>query len=387
MVQAITQSGPTLTVVVPTRDERENIGPLYARLCAALAGIDWEAIFVDDDSSDGTPQAVLELARADRRVRLLRRIGRRGLASACIEGIQASTAPFVAVMDADLQHDEALLPRMLQALRDEPLDIVVGSRYAAEGGVGDWDQNRVRLSALATRLGQWLLRVSLTDPMSGFFMLRRDAFELSMRQLSTIGFKVLLDILASSPRPLRVKELPYRFGVRQAGASKFDALTGLEYLLLLADKLIGHVLPIRLVLFAGVGAVGILVHLAVLWLVLSLPGATFVVGQTAATGAAIVGNFTLSADWWWTVDRPLLVALAALMLGGIILSLAAIPAGGRRGSGSIRSISSTGTCCSCCPPAPVLIGLDLDCCRRAISAGSRSAGLHRRAAWGCWSRR
>ncbi|MBM3528881.1 MAG: glycosyltransferase family 2 protein [Alphaproteobacteria bacterium] len=333
MVHASAHPGPALAVVVPTRDEHENIRPLYERLCAVLEGIDWEAIFVDDDSADGTPQAVLELARTDRRVRLIRRIGRRGLASACIEGIQASAAPFVAVMDADLQHDEALLPRMLKTLQEEPFDIVVGSRYAAEGGVGDWDEKRARLSAIATSLGQWLLRVSLTDPMSGFFMLRRDAFELSMRRLSTIGFKVLLDILASSPRPLRVKELPYRFRARQAGESKFDALTGVEYLLLLADKLVGRILPIRLVLFSVVGALGIVVHLAVLWLFLSVLGSSFLVGQTAATAAAIAGNFTLNN---WLTYRD--VRLAGWRWFGGLLSFALVCSVGAVGNIGVASL-------------------------------------------------
>src|SRR5207247_1338294 len=144
----------------------------------------WEVIFVDDDSADGTPDAVQGIARVDRRVRLLHRIGRRGLSSACIEGIQASTSPFVAVMDADLQHDEALLPRMLEALRHEPIDIVVGSRYVEHGSIGTWSKERAQLSSVATRLGRYLLRVPLADPMSGFFMVRREAFQEAVRTLS-----------------------------------------------------------------------------------------------------------------------------------------------------------------------------------------------------------
>src|SRR5215471_6807308 len=127
--------GPTLSVVAPTRNERDNIVPLYNALESALANIDWEVIVVDDDSNDGTPDAVQWLARHDRRVRLIQRIGRRGLSSACVEGIQASTAPFVAVIDADLQHDESLLPRMLDTLTREPLDLVIGSRYVEHGGI------------------------------------------------------------------------------------------------------------------------------------------------------------------------------------------------------------------------------------------------------------
>src|SRR5215469_4947776 len=190
-------NAPDLTVVVPTFNERENVELLCERLSTALAGISWEAIFVDDDSPDGTAETVRALAKRDARIRCLQRVGRRGLSSACIEGILASSSPYVAVMDADLQHDETLLPRMFTTLRDEPYDLVVGSRYIAGGGVGDWDARRQRASALATRLSRLITKTEIADPMSGFFVLRRPLFESSLRQLSAQGFKILLDILAS----------------------------------------------------------------------------------------------------------------------------------------------------------------------------------------------
>jgi len=296
MTQQTTTRGPELTVVIPTRNERDNILPLYEKLGAALRDVDWEVMFVDDDSNDGTLEVVRGLALIDRRVRQLHRIGRRGLASACIEGIQASTSPFVAVMDADLQHDESLLPRMLETLRTEPIDIVIGSRYVENGGIGDWDKRRARLSGIATRLGRYLLRVPLTDPMSGFFMLRRDAFQPSIRRLSAFGFKILIDLIASSPSPPRIKELPFQFRPRHAGESKFDLLIASEYLVLLVDKLVGHILPLRFVLFSIVGAIGILAHVATLWLFLGGLHLSFPVSQTGATLVAMVGNFTLN-NW------------------------------------------------------------------------------------------
>jgi dolichol-phosphate mannosyltransferase len=287
---------PILSVVIPTREERDNVAPLYNRLCTTLADIDWEVIFVDDDSNDGTPETVRTIAERDRRVRLIRRIGRRGLSSACVEGIQASIAPFIAIIDADLQHDESLLPRMLDVLRNEPIDIAVGSRYAAGGGVGDWDKQREKHSRIATWLGGWLLRVPLSDPMSGFFMLRRDAFDASVRRLSTMGFKILIDIVASSPRPMRIKELPYQFRSRHAGESKLDARIVGEYFVLLADKLVGHLVPIRFVLFACVGAVGILAHVIVQGILFGPLNFSFAASQAGATLLAMVANFTLN-NW------------------------------------------------------------------------------------------
>jgi dolichol-phosphate mannosyltransferase len=297
--------GPELTVIVPTRNEHDNVRPVYEALCRTLEGIDWEVIFVDDDSQDGTAEAVCRLASLDRRMRCIQRIGRRGLASACIEGMLASTASYVAVMDADLQHDEQLLPHMLKTLKSEPtVDAVVGSRYVEQGGIDIWSWHRRRLSSIAIRIARSILRVPIADPMSGFFMIRREAFQGSVRRLSSMGFKILLDLLASSPRPLQVKELPFHFRERYAGESKFDALIGWEYLMLLADKIIGHIIPVRFFVFALVGAVGLVVHLALLWLCLNSMGLSFEISQATATGVAIIGNFTLN-NWLTYHDRRL----------------------------------------------------------------------------------
>jgi dolichol-phosphate mannosyltransferase len=198
-------------------------------------------------------------------------------------------------MDADLQHDEQLLPRMLKILNnDSTLDAVIGSRYVGHGSIGSWGGHRTYLSSVATRIGRSILRVPIADPMSGFFMVRREAFQGSVRRLSNIGFKILLDILASSPRPLQVKEIPFHFRERRAGESKFDALIGWEYLMLLADKVIGRIVPIRFIVFATIGGLGLVVHLAVLWLCLNPVQLSFAFGQATATAVAMIGNFTLN---------------------------------------------------------------------------------------------
>jgi len=289
----MTEPGVELTVVVPTFEERDNIAPLVARLAAALDGIAWEVVFVDDDSPDGTAEIVRAIARADRRVRIVQRLGRRGLSGACIEGILSSAAPCVAVMDADLQHDPTLLPRMLARLAADKLDLVIGSRYAAGGSTGAWSRRRRLISRLGSRTARWLLpQAHFTDPLSGFFMLRREVFESCVRRLSPQGFKVLLDILASTPPALRVAELPYRFAPRERGTSKLDAGVAWQFGWLILEKLSGRLLPARFLMYSIVGASGVLVQLVALAaLRLVLP---FAVAQACGVLLAMTSNYLLN---------------------------------------------------------------------------------------------
>ena len=287
-------AGPELTVVIPTLNERDNIEPLVELLDGVLDTVSWEVIFVVDDSPDGTAERIREIGRRDRRVRCLQRIGRRGLTTACIEGALATSAPYIAIMDADMQHDETLLPRMLAILKSEPVDLVVGSRHVAGGGIGGWDAGRAKMSAVAARLSRIICKAEIADPMSGFFMLRREVLDGALRRLSGQGFKILLDILASSPRPLRVSELPYEFRERQHGESKLDTRIAWEYMMLIADKLIGHIVPVRFALFALVGGIGLFIHMAVLWFALTIAGAVFDLAQASAAVAAMTSNFFLN---------------------------------------------------------------------------------------------
>ncbi|WP_419810160.1 glycosyltransferase family 2 protein [Sphingomonas sp.] len=284
-----------LAVVVPTFNERGNVAELVSRLDRALAGRGWEVILVDDDSPDGTAEAARELARADPRVRVIQRIGRRGLSSACVEGMCATAAPVVAVIDGDLQHDETLLPAMLDRLTADPdLDLIVGSRFVEGGGTGEWDKDRVAKSALATRLARRVLKADLSDPMSGFFAIRTAIVRGLVPDLSAIGFKILLDLMTTSPRPLRFAELPYTFRVRTEGESKLDHVVALEYLIALYDRMFGRVVPVRFAMFSVIGLLGTAVHMGVLSLLYLGLGATFLAGQIAATLVALTGNFFLN---------------------------------------------------------------------------------------------
>jgi dolichol-phosphate mannosyltransferase len=292
-----------LSVVVPTYNEVHNAPLIVAALARALVGIQWEVVFVDDDSPDGTASRARDLAMDDPRVRVIHRYGRRGLASACVEGILATAAPYVAIMDGDMQHDETILPQMLDRITKGDVDLVVGSRYVEGGGMGDWNKRRVAMSRFATVLADRLTKTAIGDPMSGFFMIARAPFMAALPRLSSIGFKILLDIAASSPTPLRVAEVPFTFRSRQHGESKLDGLVLWEYLQLLLDKAFGHIIPIRFVSFALVGGSGVIVHFFVLSVTLetllaingpALEGRWFVFAQAAATLVATTTNFLLN---------------------------------------------------------------------------------------------
>jgi dolichol-phosphate mannosyltransferase len=283
-----------LTVVVPTYREAGNVEALVGLLDAALAGVAWEVVFVDDDSPDGTADLVRTVAGRDPRVRIVHRLGRRGLSSACIEGMLASASPYVAVMDADLQHDEKLLPTMLAVLKAGEADVVIGSRYVDGGGLGGWDASRAQMSQTATRLSRLVLPTPVADPMSGFFMLPRPVFLERARALSGIGFKILLDLLTARREPLRIRELPYTFRTRVAGESKLDSSVAWDFLMLVGDRLVGRYVPFRFVAFALVGGVGVLVHFAILSVLLKGLDQPFATAQGVATVCAMVFNFAVN---------------------------------------------------------------------------------------------
>ncbi len=192
-----------LAVVLPTLNERGNIAPMVARLEDALGPDGWEAVFVDDNSHDGTADEARRIGQTDSRIRVIQRIGRRGLASAAIEGMCATAAPFVAVMDADHQHDPALLRHMLEAVKSGEADLAYASRFAVGGNAdGLTSKGRENGSRVANALARRLTGTELSDAMSGYFLLRTDQLRKQAQDLSGIGFKIMLDILAPHRRNL-----------------------------------------------------------------------------------------------------------------------------------------------------------------------------------------
>ena len=326
-VSASVPASPTidLSIVVPTFNESKNIRELIARLERTLPDIRWELVFVDDNSADGTHRLVREIARRDPRVRCLQRIGRRGLSSACIEGIFATAAPTIAVMDADLQHDErnpAVAVRADQERRRRGhRHALFGRRQHRRSGTSAAFRSAGSPRAPATSV----LKQKVSDPMSGFFMLRREVVENCVTKLSAVGFKILLDILASTKTPLRIAEVPYTFRDRFAGESKLDEMVVWEYAMLLADKTIGRFVPVRFVMFSFIGGLGVFVHLAILTVLLKVLSLGFTLGQTIATCAAMVFNFAINnvltyrdrrlrgASWF----KGLLTFMAACSIGAL----------------------------------------------------------------------
>ena len=288
------QSPLVLTVVIPTFNERDNIPVLVDRITASLVGVAWQAIVVDDNSPDGTAAVVKAMSRVDPRIICLHRIGRRGLAGAVLEGIMSSSAPYIAVIDADLQHDESLLPRMLSELRTHETDLVIGSRYLGiRGSINGLSPLRKAGSGVANAVARHVLKANVSDPVSGFFMIRREVVESVAPKLSRQGFKILFDIIASQPRPLAIVELPYAFSRRASGVSKLDRRVVFEYAGLILTKATGNFLPPRALMFGLVGASGLVLHLAMLGWMLRL-GLAFWAAQTTAAIIAMTSNYLIN---------------------------------------------------------------------------------------------
>jgi dolichol-phosphate mannosyltransferase len=311
-----------LAIVLPTLNERGNLRALVERLSAALGGIAWEAIIVDDNSPDGTADEARAISLEDPRIRVIQRIGRRGLASAAIEGMCATAAPYAAVMDADHQHDPALLPQMLAAVANDGFDLAYASRFAEGASTEAWGRpDRVKASGFANSLARKVTGVTLTDPMSGYFLLRTEVLRRDAHRLSGVGFKILLDILATVEQPLKIKEFPLAFAARAEGESKLDRTVVFEFLVGLYDKWLGRIIPTRFALFGTIGALGVVIHMAILAAFMETFGGTlmgtiitpFEVGQTVAAIIAMTFNFVLNNALTYADKR--LVGFVALARG------------------------------------------------------------------------
>jgi len=285
---------PAYAIIIPTLNEARNITALIERLENVLHHLDWEAIFVDDASTDGTVEELRSWALRTPRVRFLRRVGRRGLSSACVDGMMSTAAEYLAVMDADLQHDENLLPAMFETLASDDANLVVASRYMEEGGTGSWDKNRVSLSKFATWVAGKTMKARCSDPMSGFFALHRGIIDAVAEKVQSRGFKILFDILTQPGLLLSIREFPYVFRERVAGSTKFSCAVMADFGWLLLTRILSRFAYAQFAMFCFVGLLGMGVHLTALFLLHRQLGLSFLSGQIAATLCAMTFNYLLN---------------------------------------------------------------------------------------------
>ncbi len=286
----------TLTIVIPTFNEKENIYLIISKLEETLVGINFKILFVDDNSTDGTIEEIRQIALVKPYVSLLLRIGRRGLAGACIEGLLTAKSDFVAVMDCDLQHEETKLVEMLQKFNnDKELDLVVGTRHLNDGSSEEgFNKARQLGSTIATRITNYILKLNTSDPMSGFFMVRQSSVIPIATKLQPEGFKILADMIASSQGKWKIDEVAYNFKKRLKGESKMEPAVAFELLGLLISHLTFGFLSLRFVLFLMVGFSGIFIQLFFTWIAFSLFEFSFLTAQSAGVIFAMTTNFYLN---------------------------------------------------------------------------------------------
>ena len=334
-----------LSIIIPTYNEAENIKPFILAIKKALAGYkNYEIIFVDDNSLDKTYDVVKKLSKTYKNVRCLRRIRRRGLASAVIEGSLSSSADLLLVMDADLQHDEKKIPKMLEIQKKYNLDVVIGSRFLNKSYSLGLSKNRNYISKFANLLATKISGISLTDPMSGFFLIKRNIIEEQAPHLTGLGFKILLDILSATKNKLKYREIGFNFKKRMYGESKLGTLVIWEYMLLLWETKFGRFIPARFISFCIIGGTGVINHIFILYILKNL-NLKFIVAQSIATFSAMTGNFFLNNILTYR-DRQKkgIQALKALMIFYVTCGLGAIANVGIANSlylGEVNNVSLT----------------------------------------------
>ena len=303
-----------LSIITPTFNESLNVSKFIASIEKTLKIKDYEIIFVDDNSNDQTYAVVKNISQSKNYIRCIRRIGRRGLSSAVIEGCLSSASEYLLVIDSDLQHDETKIPNMLKLLKEKKLDLVVGSRFLNSKKTKGLSKFRNFLSRFANYLANKISNAELTDPMSGFFLIKRSVFDSLAPKLSGLGFKILLDIFSSAGGNIRFKEIHFNFKKRQHGESKLDSLVIWEYLLLLWQCKFGKIIPAKFISFCLIGGSGVIVHLVILYLLI-INDTRFLYAQAFATIVAMTTNFFLNNILTYRDNRKKgLAAIKSLMI-------------------------------------------------------------------------
>lgn len=294
---------PLLSIIIPTYNESDNIKKTINNIEKVMGNFSYEIIVVDDNSPDNTAEKVRQLSRKKNNIRCIHRIGRRGLSSACLEGFLSSSSSYIAVMDADGQHDETLLPKMLSSLREESIDLINASRYMKNGSTGTLSKSRVFISRIATKLSNLILPYKITDPMSGFFMFKTKSIFPYYQLLSAQGFKILLDILVNSNNNIKLKELPYKMKQRSKGQSKLDSLVVTDFFWVFIEKLIGYKISRQFIAFLLVGFSGLFVHFLTLAILNQILDIDFTIAQASSILVAMTSNFFLNNQFTYKQNR------------------------------------------------------------------------------------
>ncbi|HEX79403.1 MAG TPA: glycosyltransferase family 2 protein [Dehalococcoidia bacterium] len=280
----------TVSLIVPTYNEHDNIAPLVERIHCALSPRDYEILFIDDDSTDGTADAASSLLEKYP-VRVIVRKDKKGLASAVVDGLNHINGDVIAVMDADLQHPPEVLPGLLKAITEEDADVAIGSRYVPGGGCQGWSLTRKIISRGAIFIAHLLLPATrkVKDPMSGFFAFRRNVVKDA--RLNPSGFKILLEILMMG-RFNRVAEVPFIFVTRERGESKLNARQQLDYLKHIYSLMRRTGELTRFIKFCLVGGSGVIVNYGLYWILTRFAGFTPI--DDMAAGGITSGNLAMA---------------------------------------------------------------------------------------------
>lgn len=312
-----------ISIIIPTYNERDNIVTLVKRIDHALPNCEYEVVFIDDSSSDGTAELVAALS-TQYPVKIFVRQNKRGLASAVVDGLKHITGQMVTVMDADLQHPPEVIPELLREAKDE-VDIAIASRYVKGGGCQGWGLIRRIISKGAIVLAHLLLPSTrpVRDPVSGFFMFKRQV--VAGAQLKPTGYKILLEILMKGEFH-SVTEVPYAFGTRSGGKSKLNTRQQIDYLkhIFCLMKRKGELS--RFLKFCMVGLSGVFVNMGLLWLLTELAGLFYLLSSAVSIESSIISNFVLN-DYFTFPDRRLPTAKSffSRLLKFNLVSLAGLP--------------------------------------------------------------
>jgi dolichol-phosphate mannosyltransferase len=288
-----------ISIIIPTYNEKDNIIPLVERINQALSNYDYEILFVDDGSRDGTAELAVALS-PKYPVKVMVRRNKRGLASAVVDGLKQATGQIVGVMDADLQHPPEVIPDLLQAIKDGA-DIAVASRYIKGGGCQGWGLTRRIISKGAIVLAHLFLPSTrrVRDPMSGFFMFNRQV--VAHADLRPTGFKILLEILMEGEFR-DIAEVPYTFSIRSGGESKLNARQQVDYLKHIYSLMKRKGELTRFLKFCAVGLSGVLVNMSLLWLLTEVAGLFYLLSAAISIETSIISNFVLN-DYFTFRDR------------------------------------------------------------------------------------